>query len=253
MIVRRGVAYAGSIPELNFSGPESFVPVSRLITTNNLAGDISSAQVSFVTENGSSAPYLERPGGPFAVSYAGVPDSLLRAGELHALEVVAAPANGTSARVAILLHRSAVNDTVAFGPALNQPAVTSLGSSPYLRLRAQLAAQAAYNGAANADFSQNTNSVGVTTTAGYSGNTPVNWSLDIPDLTSAGYDPAWGLRSGSPVDWEVAAVGGSVLALFGATPVDGGRVLGAVAGSSSSAVVGNTVSAAGRFRRFKLR
>jgi hypothetical protein len=168
------------------------MPVSKLVTTNNLGGDQSSATVSFVTVNGSSASYLERPGGPIAVGYAGVPDSLLRAGDLHAIQVVAAPATGTSGRVAIVLHHSAVADTVTFGPALNQPAVTSLGTSPYLRLSAQLASQAAYSGAANADFSQGANFIAVSTTASYSGNTPVNWQLDVPDLTSAGYDPAWG-------------------------------------------------------------
>ncbi|MGH8435146.1 MAG: hypothetical protein ACRERX_11840, partial [Pseudomonas sp.] len=234
MILRRDVTYAGSIPVLNFSGPEFFVPVTGFITTNNLAGDQTSATMSFVTVNGSSAPYLERPGGAIGVGGVGVPDSLLRPGDLHAIQVVAAPANGTSARVAIVLHHSYVADTVTFGPALNPPQVTSAGTSPYLRLRAQLASQAAYSGAANAEFSQNANSVGVTTTAGYFGNTPVNWSLDIPDLTNAGYDPAWGLRSGSPVDWEVAAIGGSVLPLFGATPVDGARTLGAVVSSTSS-------------------
>lgn len=243
MILRRDVTYVGSIPQLNFIGPEFFVPATRQVTTNNLAGDQSFASARLITGNGASAPFVERPGGQMGVLYPGVPDSLLQPGDLHAIEVIAASATGTSARVAIVTRRSAVDDTVDFGPALSQPAVTNIGTSPYLRMRAQLGSQTAYNGLATAGFSQNATYVGVTATAGYTGNAPVTWSLDIPDLTSAGYNPAWGLKSGSPADWEVAALGGSVLPPFGATPVDGGRALGAVVSSPSSA--------ANRLRRFR--
>jgi hypothetical protein len=166
--------------------------------------------------------------------FAGLPDSLLLPGDLHAASIVASPTNGTSYRFAILLHHSIVSDAVTFGPVLTQPAVTTIGTTPYLRLHAQLASQAEYNAAAHADFSQNGNSVGITTTAGYSGTTPSDWALDIPDLTSAGYDPVWGLKTGLKLDWEVLAVGGSALPLLGATPVDGGRALGASVSNTSS-------------------
>jgi hypothetical protein len=243
MILRRDVTYTGTVPQLNFNGPEYFMPVNRLVTTNNLAGDQSYADASFYTINGSSATYSQRLGGLVGVSYAGVPDSLLRPGDLHVIQVVAAPPNGTSGRLAIVLRRSAVDDTVDFGPPLTQPTVTSLGTTPYVRLRAQLASQSAYSGAASADFSQNLSSVSVTTTVGYISTVPATWTVDIPDLTAAGYDPAWGLRSGSPVNWEVFAVAGTVLPFFGATPADGNRILGAFVTSTSSAAI--------QLRRFK--
>lgn len=234
MILRRDVTYSASIPLLNFNGPEWFTPVTRSITTNNLGADQSSVEVSFVTTNGSSAPYLSEAGGPNAVRFIGMPDSLLQPGDLHAVSVFAAQLNGTSGRIAVVLHRSVVGDTVTFGPAPNQPTVTSLGTSPYLRLRAQVASQSEYNAGVNGAFTQNANIVDVTITAGYGGSVPATWALDVPDLTAAGYDPAWGMRSGSPVDWQVVALGGSFLPLLGATPVDGMRITAGLVGNTSS-------------------
>jgi hypothetical protein len=242
LIVRRDVTYSGTIPTLNFTGPEFILPVLKSITTNNLNGDQTSLQASFVTANGSTAPYLNLNGNPAAVGFAGMPDSLLQPGDLHAIQIVAAAANGSSVRAAILLHHSAVGDTVAFGPSLNQPTITTLGTSPVVRPRAQLASQSAYNAAADAQFSQSANSVEVSMTAGYSGATPSTWSLDVPDLASAGYDPAWGLKSGSPVDWNVFAFAGDVLPFLGATPVDGTRI--------TAAGVSNTLSASTQRRPF---
>jgi len=237
MILRRNVTYTATIPTLQFNGAEWFQPVFRGVFTNNLNGDQSSAAVSFVTLNGASAPYLSEPGGPNGFGYAGVPDSLLQPGDLHAISVFAAPSTGTSYRFVFVLHHSAVADTLAFGPSLNQPTVTTVGTTPYLRLRAQLPSQAEYAGLADATFSQNENIVDVAATAGYTGTTPPSWSLDIPDLTGAGYDPAWGLRSGSPVNWDVGAVAGNFLPFFGgASPFDGARIVGAGVTSTSSAV-----------------
>ena len=236
LILRRNVDYAASIPALSFAA-EGFVPSLQAVVPTNLGGDQMSIDGSFITANGVT-PYFSGTGGPNAatngVGYVGVPDSLLQPGDLHAVGVDAATVGGMSSRSAILLHHSVVRDTVTFGPALNQPSVTSIATSPYLRLRAQLVSQSAYNAAAAADFDQSANSVTVIATAGYAGSTPASWTLDIPDLASAGYDPAWGLKSGSAVDWEVTALGGSFLPALGAIPVNGQRILAATQGSSST-------------------
>jgi hypothetical protein len=233
LILRRDVAYSSSIPQLAFNTPEAVIPPLRFVLINNRGSDQTSVEESFITTNGSTGPFLDALGGPNAVQYFGVPDSILRPPDLHVVGIFAAPPNGGPFRLAILLHHSAVNDTVVLGPALNQPSVTTLGGSP-LRMRAQVASQTAYGAAAIAEFSQNANYVGVTATAGYSGGRPPNWTLEIPDLVSAGYDPAWGLRTGLPVEWEVVAVDGGLITFLGATPVDGQRVLGAGVGSTTS-------------------
>jgi hypothetical protein len=242
LILRRDVSYSGTIPTLNFGGPEFTIPVQKVVATNNLNGDFTTATTSFHTANGSTAPFVTLNGGLVAVGTTGFPDSLLQSGDLHAISIMAAPATGSSARAAILLHHSVVGDTVAFGPSLNTPTITTLGTSPVLRQRAQLASQSAYNAAADAQFSQNSNSVEVTMTAGYSGATPSTWSLDVPDLAAAGYDPTWGLKSGASVEWNVSAYGGNVAPLFGAPPTDGVRIL--------AAGTANTVSSSTQRRRF---
>ena len=89
--------------------------------------------------------------------------------------------------------------------------------------------------AAVAEFAQSANSVSVASTANYASGTPANWVLDIPDLTVAGYDPTWGLKSGSSLEWQVTAASGNVLPFFGATSVDGtGVVVGGVSSSSTA-------------------
>jgi len=61
-----------------------------------------------------------------------------------------------------------------------------------------------------------------------------NWVLDIPDLTSAGYDQTWALKSGTPLNWQVFAAGGNVLQLLGATPVNGANIVAAGVASSGT-------------------
>jgi hypothetical protein len=243
LILRRNINYSASIPLLDFGSAESFIPAAQGIVPVNFGADQMYATGSLVTAaNGATAPYLNRPVGAAAATnggfgYTGVPDSLLQPGDLHALILTATPANSSSFRVAVLLQHSIMADTintVTFGAPLNQPTVTSISTSPYLRLHAQLVSQSGYDGAARASFSQPVNSVAVMVTAAYAGGTPPNWTIDIPDLTGAGYDPAWALTSGTTVDWQVIGVGGSFLPFAGANPVDGARMVSAGVSSTSS-------------------
>jgi hypothetical protein len=246
LVLRRNTAYPQSAtpPALNFTGPESFAPLGRAIALSNLAGDQSSISESFLTANGASAPFFESSGtfcqgaGVDCVLWAAVPDSLLQPGDFHAFFITAAPqGNNVSGRfAALLLHAppSAGPASVALGPPLSTPSVTSLGTAPYVRMRAQLASQAAYNAAAGADFTQDSIKVEVLVTAGYTRGAPATWTIDMPDFSSASYDATWGLKNGVPVTWSVSALGGTLLPFLGATPVDGAQVVGAGVGGSPS-------------------
>ena len=237
VILRRNVNYASTIPPLTFFGSEDFAPVSGRVQMSNTGTDVVTAQVSFATVNGATAPFVNTTAQRSdRVPYVGMPESVLRPEDLHDITLTATPSGGSSERVAVLLRHSVSTDvdTVTFGPALNQPTVTSITTSPYLRLHAQLASQATYNAAAQARFAQTANTASVTLTAGYAGTTPANWILDVPDLSSAGYDPAWGLKSGSALSWQVLAAGGSVLQLFGAIPVSGANILAAGVSNNSA-------------------
>ena len=158
IILRRNVDYTATIPALSFGSPEAFAPPRFMsITRNNLGADQPAVEVQFITANGTSDSYYQSPQGPNISLYYGIPDSLLEAGDLHAVTNFAGSPSALSFRVAIALHHSVVQDTVTFGPALSQPTVTALGSSPYLRMRAQFASQSAYNALAVAEYSQNSN------------------------------------------------------------------------------------------------
>jgi hypothetical protein len=242
MILRRNTNYpdAGVIPALDFNSVEAVTPVAHFIVLNNLGSDAVGVEESLITGNGATVPFFTSAGGFFpavnanAARYFPVPDSLLSPTDLHQLSIFAG--NGSSLRFALLyLHQPSGDTTVTFGPSLTVPSVTSLGNAPYLRLRAQLPSQSAYNGAAFIEASEGGRQVEVSTTAAYLGGAPATWTIDIPDLSSAGYDASWGLRSGSPVTWEVIAVGGNILPFVGATPSDGARLLGGATGGSITA------------------
>jgi hypothetical protein len=244
VIIRRDVAYANgaNIPNLDFglNSGQYFVPAPAFATIENTGADQLSISESFSTANGASAPihaeeYAMQTTSPPRVRYFPVPDSLLLPSDLHTIQVFAEGSASSFRFATMLLHR-ATDQTITFGPPLATPVVTTPTSTPYLRPRAQIPFQSQYDAAAFADFSQNQNSVEVSASAGYFGGAPANWTLDVPDLTSAGYDAAWGLRSGTPVDWEVGALTGSYLVFSGATAVDGTRIIGAGTSSSASAL-----------------
>jgi hypothetical protein len=240
-ILRRNTTYSdgSAIPVLDFNGPEAITPVAHFILLNNIGSDASSVEESLITTNGATSPFFTSAGGVFpavnanAARYFPLPESLLRPGDLHQLTIAAR--NGESFRLALLYLRQPAGDTtVTFGPPLATATVTGLGTTPYPRLRAQLPSQSTYNGATSFELEQSDRRVEVFTTAAYLGGAPANWTLDVPDLSSAGYDASWGLRGGTPVTWTVVAVGGDVLPFIGATPSDAARVIGAGASSSSN-------------------
>jgi hypothetical protein len=136
--------------------------------------------------------------------------------------------------VLLLLH-SATDRTITLGPPLAVPAVTSVATTPYLRPRAQLASQSAYNAAASVQFDQNDQRVEVVASAAWFGGLPASWALEVPDLAAAGYDPAWGLRSGTPLNWGMEALTGNFLVFAGATLIDGAQIVGAATGGTLSA------------------
>jgi hypothetical protein len=233
MIIRRNTQYANAatVPDLDFIGVESFIPVNHPIKLTNLSGDQSRATLSFVTANGQSAEFFSSAGRFFpalnsdAVTFFGVPDSLLQAGDFHVSTVFAAAPDGKSARLVESMTHSLPDQTFILGPPLSTPTVSSLGTSPTLRLRAQLPSQSAYNAGVNVEYDQGSNSIEVTATTAYFGGIPSTWIVDVPDFAGASYDTSWGLRSGTALSWLVVAAGGNVLPFFGATVVDGAQLI----------------------------
>jgi hypothetical protein len=239
MIVRRGTNYpnGSAIPRLDFMGSESFAPVQVNPTVNNLGSDAVRASVALTTEFGSSATFYtsQISTTPFiGARYFALPSDRIKSGDFHQVMLLATPTpqNPTSSRFLIEMLRAPAAQSLTLGPAMNSATVTSLGAAAPRRLRVQVAAQSDYNAAVAAGYEQADRSVNLFVTTAYVGETPTTWTLDIPDLTSAGYDPTWGLTNGNGVDWTVDVFGGSILPFFGAPAVDGALAVGAeVSGS----------------------
>jgi hypothetical protein len=86
------------------------------------------------------------------------------------------------------------------------------------------------------DYDQPGRSLTMISTVAYAGGLPATWTLDVPDLASAGYDPTWGMQATSGVDWSVVGVGGDGFASFGGgAVVDNAQIVGAGAVGSTTA------------------
>jgi len=241
MIIRRNTNYTNNqnIPTLDLIGTESFNPPLSVLTPLNLGGDPISLEASLLTASGASIAYysttLLGPAGNTA--FAAVPDSLLRSSDYHDVFIAAAPATGNDYRAVELLIHSANITTptpVSFGPRVSGTAVSTVATAPYLRLRGQAASQGTYTAGAIAQAGQGNRTVSVGMTAGYAGTAPATWTIDTPDLTAAGYDPAWALKTGQSTAWEVDEVGGNVLPFIGGNPANNAQIMIAGARQTSA-------------------
>lgn len=229
LILRRGVNYANNsvIPTLDFNGPEAFAPATAVLTVNGAGTDTVFVSTAFTTGAfdlsgfGTGGFFINFGSSP--LRYAGVPTDRLQAGDLHALATFAnVRGDSTSTRGVFTFVRTITDRSVTIGPSPSAATVTAITSTPYLRLRATAASQAAYNAGASVTFTQATRSADVSVTPGYvGGSTPATWDLSIPDLTAAGFDPNWGLRPATRTDWGFSTYGGSFLAFIGGVPAEG--------------------------------
>ncbi len=256
MVLRRGTNYAaGNIPTIDFginNTTDAFTPAIGGIVIPNLGTDQGESEVSLITVNGPSESYFSysdvpRPNVGFP--FLGLPDAQLLAGDYHHVSVFTTPSgtNGTAYRFIQVIQHSPAVQSISLGPQLGAGVkVTTLGASPYLRLRAQIPTQSTYTAGATADYFQNANSLEILMSAAYAGAATTAWTLDIPDLSGAGYNTAWALANGTGVSWAVNAVSGTILPFIGGTPADA-QVLGA--GAQDSTATFASSSRRGTFRR----
>jgi hypothetical protein len=243
MVLRRGTNYTNgsNIPLIDFGSVESFVPTTGSVTITPFTDPVD-FEVGLITANGSSAPYYIGTGvvgasGGTRATFFGLPDSLLQPTDFHGISL--STGSGTTFRVIEMMMHTVSAQFAMFGPPLGsvtKPA--TIGTTPYLRLRAQIPTVATYTSVADVELSQNTNSVSVLMTAAYVGSTPTTWTVDVPDLSGAGYDTRWALQNGAGVSWGLAAGSarnGNLLPFLGGAPADFAQLtLAGVADSSAS-------------------
>ncbi len=237
VILRRALSPAdnSTLALLDFDA-EGFAPASANVTVTGLGADSAVVSSLFTARLGSgqlqaggvlSDFYYRAASG--AQPYAAIPLAQLNANDIQYLIAGATGANG--GREAWVFFRNPLNQTLALGPELNTPTVTKLVTAPNARPRVQLASQPEYNRAIVAGFFQSTRNGGVVVqaTPGYYGGVPATWDVTMPDLSAAaGWNSAWGLQDGTPIDWSVSARGGALLGLDlsitdGSTSQDAGK------------------------------
>ena len=209
LILRHDVNYPTNtlVPTIDFNTAEAFAPATARLTINNVGADATGVSVALFKNLALYAPFTVGFGSA-SVPYAGLPTDRLPAGELHAMSVTASPAGSENpTRGVFTLFRGVADRAVTLGPPLAAPSVSSLGSTPYLRSRAQLQGQSSYGQFAQVAFTQVNRSATVLASAAYFGATPTTWDLAVPDLSAAGFDPTWALRTSARTDWEVTAFG----------------------------------------------
>jgi len=223
MIIRRNLnpAPGSTLPVLNFA-TEGFAPASATMTiTGGGAGEQAIFLGLFLTDKGGVSSYFVGvPSSSFTASYYGVPSAELRTGDVHLVQAIAATiSTGDSpipppTRQVGSVFREVTNRTVALGPALSTPTITTLTGGTHGRVRMQLPLQTEYRQYVAAAFNQEDQNdrqrvVQVLATGDYIGSGGTA-DLSIPDLSGVpGWNNAWGLVRGIPAVWTATGTGWS--------------------------------------------
>lgn len=243
VLVRRNVvAPNGPVPALDFAGTESAAPENAIVTLNGIpANGTVGVATSVLTANGTLHDLGDLPASGSsssptqAVNFISLPASLRIASDEHILTATTFDVDGV--RTATHYYKTPAATNITFGPMVPEPVVTNTATSPYVRPRATLASQTAYPGAVLVQWTESSDEssarvVAVMTTAGFLGGTPQNWTIEVPDMSSANYDPSWGLQS-TDYSWAVSVYSatGPTELLGQQLPADGTTVLSATRGS----------------------
>ena len=212
MILRRSFnpAANSTMAVLDFNGSEAFAPGSAVYTIANGGTDQLFAISSFLTANGSngSFSFFE----PLATGNTrtiwGVPSTRTQAGDLHFVIAQASNATGSISRGFFQYNRDLANRTLTLGALLNVPAVTSIGTAAFARLKTAGTFQSDYLDGVTSTFNQSTRGWSVQLTKAYLGNS-ASFDFDVPDLSGvSGFQSTWALVGGVSTQWSVSALGG---------------------------------------------
>jgi hypothetical protein len=229
-IIRRGVnpATGAALPLLDFAGPESFATTMSTWTFTNVnVGEKVGLSQSLITAGGTTGFFSIYPGVDRVEtvrSVYGIPLAQTIAGDLHqVVATINTLGNPTSApnrasRQIIAYSRTIDDRTVAFGPAMPAPTVSSVGETVGgARLRATGPLPSEYSAGVSFDVTQTSTArfATVHSTKGFLGGS-TTYDVQMPDLSAAvGWDSQFAIVSGVPTNWWVSG-GGPVLDLYDA-------------------------------------
>lgn len=231
MIIRRSLnpAADATLPVLDFAAGEAFTLQQNTITVNNVTANDDKSLLNTLWSATSSFGAIQSASLSGSTgAFFSVPAAQLVAGDVHELYVDAYQESADVGRSLLSYYATPGDRAETIGPFLNVPLVTTVASSPYVRLRGRLDSQAEYGTAARFGFYQepgaatDTRLVYVQVSAGYLGGTPTVWDNVVPDFTGlAGFNPGWMPTQGQTTLWQAIGFGGRAELLHDATPVPG--------------------------------
>lgn len=216
VILRRGInpPAGGSIgPVIDFGAAESFAPASAAYTVNNANGEMLQGFTLFQTANGGSGTFFNLAGATTSpLTMFGVPSDKTQAGDLHWALISASTGSGanTATRTVTQFNRELTARTLTLGAAAAMPTFSTLGATPYARIRAAGTVQAEYGDAMSVFYTQANGQRAWTLLAsrGFLG-AAGTFELDLPDLSGvAGFDNAWGLVAGASTSYTFTVSSG---------------------------------------------
>ena len=229
IIIRRSLDLTpnATVAELDFAGPEAVVPQTIGATVSGmLSGESGTMYNNFFSQlRTSHTLFFTEIAGNGEVRLPAVPAAQTAANDYHDLFVNVNSADGASFRGVERYFRTPTDFAMALGPvAPPPPTFTTEATTPYLRLGVGMPV-GQYLSAASFHLRQQFGTASVTsvtitvTSAFYAGSNVQPWFVVIPDLSQVdGWQNAWGLQAGTPVDWQSTSFQGRSTLLLGAPP-----------------------------------
>ena len=158
-----------------------------------------------------------------------IPEGQLLPGDLQVLNASGHGATPNSVQSASRFFRAVQDYTIGLGADVVPPTLTTIATSPTLRLRAYFRNQAEYSRETSISFQEDsTRVVSVSMTQDYALQIGGVYDLVIPELTgAAGFQSAWALSPTTSLRWSAARVGGTLGLGIEPVPFDGATQRGA--------------------------
>jgi hypothetical protein len=233
IIVRRNLdlASGSTIPALDFGAAEAQPLATAIATFANRGNDLVDLGVEYLTANVTRHPLMQTTNlSATSALFVSVPSALRGPDDLHRLTAIASAASGT--REVTQFYRSPSDRTLTFGPVLSAPASSVASTTPYVRPRLTIAAQAEYPTAMEAFFGQLTGGtfreITIRTTAAFLGGVPATWTLELPDFSAAGYDNLWAFPNATGINTNARGYDGPVFLFSEFVASDGDMIKSAI-------------------------
>jgi hypothetical protein len=223
-IIRRGInpAAGSTLPVLDFNAAESFTPVTRTLTLNNLGTDVANVTVGFLTNAVSAnlsalGMYLDMPTTSVNTwQHPTIPNT--QAGDLHGYSIFTTAVGGTS-RAMQAYFRDGQDRTLTLGAPIGPVTVTTASTTP-VRFRSVYTVQNDYSAGIAVNYSQPggggvSRFYNLNVSQGYlAGSTAFDFT--IPDFSAlTGWQAAWNMLTGTQVSWSLTGTGGNLTQLDG--------------------------------------